>query len=286
MEMMTLGSSDSTRPMPLYMGPIQSWEEHPNRLLNRPIRICTNLNESTGENFVRISSLNYTLVASFPTGSECELQESVAAVAGCACYEHGCWFFRAAVGFVFILRVCVGVSRRLREPMCGVAFTGAGLLSVEPVEGVCLLVVPLLRCIAWLPCVLVRFPRTVYCCPGEGFSQDCSALFSSIVVLPQGLSCALEALVTVWCVALSARGGRSGALCCVLLRADMVVALLKLSVFIMLLWWVSGGESLSFSLELFQAIGAVVYCTLSVFLSLLCVLCLEGWGRYGLSCPS
>ncbi|MQM14461.1 hypothetical protein Taro_047393, partial [Colocasia esculenta] len=47
-----------------------------------------------------------------------------------------------------------------------------------------------LRCIAWLPCVLVRFPRTVCYCPGEGFSQDCSALISTVAMLPQGLRCA------------------------------------------------------------------------------------------------
>ncbi|MQL89244.1 hypothetical protein Taro_021819, partial [Colocasia esculenta] len=43
-------------------------------------------------------------------------------------------FARAAVGFVLSLRIRVGVSRRLREPTCGVAFTGAGLLPVDPVE--------------------------------------------------------------------------------------------------------------------------------------------------------
>ncbi|MQM10806.1 hypothetical protein Taro_043702 [Colocasia esculenta] len=32
--------------------------------------------------------------------SECELQESVAVVAGCACCERSCGFARAAVGFV------------------------------------------------------------------------------------------------------------------------------------------------------------------------------------------
>ncbi|MQL98522.1 hypothetical protein Taro_031218 [Colocasia esculenta] len=69
------------------------------------------------------SSLTSWRVASFPAGSECELQESVANVAGCACYERGCWFARAAVGFVVGMRIRVGLSRRLREPMCGVAFT-------------------------------------------------------------------------------------------------------------------------------------------------------------------
>ncbi|MQM16056.1 hypothetical protein Taro_049009 [Colocasia esculenta] len=83
------------------------------------------------------------LVSSFPAGSECELQESVAAVAGCACYERDCYFARAEVGFVLSLRIHVGVSRRLREPACGVAFTGAGLLPMDPVEGRVLVGCPL-----------------------------------------------------------------------------------------------------------------------------------------------
>ncbi|MQL87245.1 hypothetical protein Taro_019784 [Colocasia esculenta] len=42
-----------------------------------------------------------------------------------------------------------GVSRRLRQPACGVAFTGAGLWSVEPVEGVlALLAAPFLLGVA------------------------------------------------------------------------------------------------------------------------------------------
>ncbi|MQM03973.1 hypothetical protein Taro_036761, partial [Colocasia esculenta] len=62
------------------------------------------------------------------------------------------------------LSVCS--SRRLREPTCGVAFTSAKLLSVEP--SALLLELSrcsVLRCIAWLPCVLVRFPKTICCCP-------------------------------------------------------------------------------------------------------------------------
>ncbi|MQM06443.1 hypothetical protein Taro_039266 [Colocasia esculenta] len=50
-------------------------------------------------------------VASFPTGSECELQDSVAAIAGCACYERGCCFARAAVGFV--IGLCIRSSSLL-----------------------------------------------------------------------------------------------------------------------------------------------------------------------------
>ncbi|MQM13741.1 hypothetical protein Taro_046667 [Colocasia esculenta] len=41
-----------------------------------------------------------TVVASFPVGSECELQESVAAVVGCACCERGC-YFRSCCGWLF-----------------------------------------------------------------------------------------------------------------------------------------------------------------------------------------
>ncbi|MQL84527.1 hypothetical protein Taro_017036 [Colocasia esculenta] len=44
-------------------------------------------------------------------------------------------FAHAAVGFILCLRIRVVVSRRLREPTCGVAFTGAGLWSAELVEG-------------------------------------------------------------------------------------------------------------------------------------------------------
>ncbi|MQM08313.1 hypothetical protein Taro_041166, partial [Colocasia esculenta] len=74
-------------------------------------------------------------VAAQPSGSLAGVwEESVAAVAGCACYERGRWFARTAVGFVIGLRIRGGVSRRLREPTCGVAFTGAGLLPVDPIE--------------------------------------------------------------------------------------------------------------------------------------------------------
>ncbi|MQL90552.1 hypothetical protein Taro_023145 [Colocasia esculenta] len=185
-------------------------------------------------------------------------------------------FARAAARFVLGLCVRVGVSRRLREPACGVAFTGARLLHVDLVEGSCLVGCPLivrgclalcvcaplcavlcsvgilarakqmlvcrvaplvercdtclwlllalcwlfvnsgevfleffsvgsgggelvvvalpsrLRCIAWLPCVLVRFPRTVGCCPGEVRSQDCSGLVSTGCCATSGLRCVLR----------------------------------------------------------------------------------------------
>ncbi|MQM20109.1 hypothetical protein Taro_053124 [Colocasia esculenta] len=110
---------------------------------------------------LRVAFLQVLEVVSFPAGSECELQESVAADAGCACCERGHWFVHAAVGFAVGLHVYVGVSRRLREPTCGVAFTSARLWSAEPVEGVlALLAVPLL-----LGCVLVGYPLLVGVCP-------------------------------------------------------------------------------------------------------------------------
>ncbi|MQM01281.1 hypothetical protein Taro_034034 [Colocasia esculenta] len=102
-------------------------------------------------------------VARSPTGSECELRESAAVVARCACCERGCCFARAAVGFVLGLRICVGVSRSLREPTCGVVFTGAGLWSAKPVEGV----LALLAAPFSLGCVLVGCPLVVgmlVCC--------------------------------------------------------------------------------------------------------------------------
>ncbi|MQL99720.1 hypothetical protein Taro_032446 [Colocasia esculenta] len=308
-------------------------------------------------------------VASFQAGSGCELQKSVAAIAGCAYYERGCWFARAAVEFVVGLRVRVGVSRRLREPTCGVAFTGAGLWSAEPLVERCDTYLWLLSALCWLVVnsgeVLPEFfsvgssgsevevHRLDALCSGDvfpdrlaivlvrlalrtapgltvpwwfwwRFSQNrfvllplatigllrgfflCFPWLLGVVVLVNGNWCHVAqcgdlhgegpspcAVLRATCLVFSVRQHwfssvwlacagivRSGALCCVLLRADVVIVLMKLLVFIMLLWWVSGGESLLFGLELFQVVGAVVYCTLSVFLSLLRVLCLEGllWG--------
>ncbi|MQL97214.1 hypothetical protein Taro_029897 [Colocasia esculenta] len=69
-------------------------------------------------------------VVSFPARSECELQESIAAVAGCACFERGCWFARAAVGFVLGLRIRV-VERQL--DLSSVAARLRGSFPTEPV---------------------------------------------------------------------------------------------------------------------------------------------------------
>ncbi|MQM21568.1 hypothetical protein Taro_054610 [Colocasia esculenta] len=146
------------------------------------------------------------------------------------------------------LSVCA--LRRLREPACSVAFTGAELWSVEPVEvsrpcwlspccwGVCcrccvfglVYLCAVVRCardaelsrcsqsLSLLVLAGVRFPQNCVvpvsgcccaaleaevhrlvvlcsgegsqnrcCCPGEGSSQDCSALVSAVSVLPQSM---------------------------------------------------------------------------------------------------
>ncbi|MQM11606.1 hypothetical protein Taro_044511 [Colocasia esculenta] len=42
------------------------------------------------------------------------------------------------------------------------------------------------------------FPRTVCCCSGEGFSQDCFVLVSAVAVLPQSLRCAVGLAGAFW----------------------------------------------------------------------------------------
>ncbi|MQM09209.1 hypothetical protein Taro_042074 [Colocasia esculenta] len=332
-------------------------------------------------------------VASFLVGSEC-----VAAAAGGTCCERGCCFAHAAVGFVLGLRLwtLVRCSRsfsllvlvEVRLPQncvvlisgyCGVAFWVELVIVVLPSR---------LRCIAWLPYVLVRFSRTVGCCPGENGALVVlvEVLPEPVVLLPLSdvfsllaiclgcilvmvsrtalgalgggvvpwtvclamvlanlsscsffrfLSCAggtsyvprIERLVSflapyglcqlvVWVVVLA---GQFGAMSrtvatlvakvpppCVVLSvpcvpceaAPVLLVWLACASIVpecvsacasavlggtsagsprVLLVWVSGGESLSVGLGLFQAIGAVGYCTLSVFsFSLIRALCLEG----------
>ncbi|MQL79674.1 hypothetical protein Taro_012116 [Colocasia esculenta] len=67
-----------------------------------------------------------------------------------------------------------------------------------------------LRCVAWLPCVLVRFLRTICCCPSEGFSQDCFALVSTVAELRQSLRCAVGLAGAFWRVFLERCLGGSG----------------------------------------------------------------------------
>ncbi|MQM15688.1 hypothetical protein Taro_048639, partial [Colocasia esculenta] len=206
-------------------------------------------------------------MVSFPARFECELQESVVAVAGCACFERGCWFARAAVGFVVGLRVRVGVSRRLRESACGVAFTGAscvfGLACLCTVGRCALLIVnsgkvlpeffsvgssgelfvvvlasvvwlvanalpSRLRCIAWLPCVLVRFSELLVVVLVRFALRTNDALVVLVEVLPEPVVllplsvvfsllvvCLGGVLVMVPRTALGALGGGSSQSCLV-----------------------------------------------------------------------
>ncbi|MQL93366.1 hypothetical protein Taro_026005, partial [Colocasia esculenta] len=126
-------------------------------------------------------------VASFSAGSECELQESVAAAAGCTCFERGCCFARAAVGFVFGLRICVGVSRRLRESTT----VPCSLLSV--------VVLPQgLKCAVCLASTFWRvFPERCLGGSGGGSPRTCLRCFCSSAccsVFPNGPCCWLFGL--------------------------------------------------------------------------------------------
>ncbi|MQL87852.1 hypothetical protein Taro_020401 [Colocasia esculenta] len=116
------------------------------------------------------------------------------------------------VGFVFVLRIRVSVSRSLRKPACGVAFTGAGLWSAEPVEGVLALLV-----VASLSgCVLVGCPLVVrgwgmllLCWPlrSGGFSQN-GALVVLVEVLPEPVVLLpLSAVFSLLAVCLGLRSG-------------------------------------------------------------------------------
>ncbi|MQL95057.1 hypothetical protein Taro_027724 [Colocasia esculenta] len=115
---------------------------------------------------VRLWSHVVAPVASFPTGSECELQESVADVARCACYKRGCWFARAAVGFV--VGLCIRVGSEVCCPF-GLCILVKVLPRIAPchfwrrfflgVLSVCFglpLCCPCdLKCVVWLSYVLV-----------------------------------------------------------------------------------------------------------------------------------
>ncbi|MQL75374.1 hypothetical protein Taro_007745 [Colocasia esculenta] len=258
---------------------------------------------------------------------------------------------------------------RCRVVACGTALRHLFVVVVGLVLAGCEL---WLRCIAWLPCVLVRFPRTIFYCPvrsGE-FSQSSALVvlvevlpgpacdrplsllvevlprnalcsFWTTVVLPLwfevcrlvGLrsgevlpgqllallvevlpkcmldcasACALEAFhVVVLVFGLSIGRDRGGASCscalgircvlllpmrqsqcsvfCVLLGADIVVALLKLSAFRVLLLWVSGGESPSMGpVALSVVCQALVIACVLVSLSLCERVCLIVVPYFGL----
>ncbi|MQM15264.1 hypothetical protein Taro_048206 [Colocasia esculenta] len=65
-----------------------------------------------------VHEANPPTLFSFPAEFKCELQESVAAIAGCACYKRGCWFAHAAVEFVVSLRIRGCVLRVGRRCPC------------------------------------------------------------------------------------------------------------------------------------------------------------------------
>ncbi|MQM19952.1 hypothetical protein Taro_052965 [Colocasia esculenta] len=109
-------------------------------------------------------------------------------------------FARAAVGFVLGLRVHVGVSRRLRELVCGVAFIGAGLLPVDPVEGSCLVGCPLVIgvCPCWMsPCYwgCVLGWLCVWPCVPVRRCALCSAQSTSLLELSRCFVCWVAPLV-------------------------------------------------------------------------------------------
>ncbi|MQL98594.1 hypothetical protein Taro_031308, partial [Colocasia esculenta] len=212
-------------------------------------------------------------VASFPVGFECELQESVAVVAGCSVCRVAplvercdtclwllsalCWlvvnsgevlpeFFSVGSGGKLFVVVLVGVSLSEAVVMlvntvvcnllvCLWSRTALGAFGgVSPKAALC--VVPLTMCLAVV------------------LSSLSSGSFSSFLDCV-GIAQCVFPLVPQLCL-------------------EALVPLLVLHVFLL---WVSGGESLSVGLESFQAIGAVVYCTLSVFLSLLHASCGESF---------
>ncbi|MQL72512.1 hypothetical protein Taro_004836, partial [Colocasia esculenta] len=267
-------------------------------------------------------------VASFPAGSEC-----VAAAAGYACFEHGCWFARAVFGFVVVLRIRVGVSQRLREPTCGVAFTGARLWSAEPVEGVLALLTLVVNSgevfseffsagFWWnggflsLWDYFFEVHRLLSLCSGDGFPERFAVVLNgAFVVLVKVLPEPVCVASAVYCIISVGRlfGLRSAVIVagwtvlvavflgvvdqgvvpltvglavvltrhcsvCVLLVPQLCLEVLVAVGRVALPTCGGGGGALvpSVGLESFQAVGAVAYCTLSVFsFSMLRVSCRE-----------
>ncbi|MQL81866.1 hypothetical protein Taro_014332 [Colocasia esculenta] len=177
-------------------------------------------------------------VASFPAGSEC-----AATIAGCACFEHGCWFARATAGFVISLRIRVGVLPKffsigsgggevfpknfvvLISGCCGVAlwvevhclaavfwwcFPGLFVVVLVTVP----LPLGLLLCSLKSSVVLPLWLRSLL--SGEGSSQDYSGLFIPVVVLPQERLLALwvEVLPKLPCVVFACRCSLSVEMSC------------------------------------------------------------------------
>ncbi|MQM12710.1 hypothetical protein Taro_045629 [Colocasia esculenta] len=186
------------------------------------------------------------LVASSLAVSECELQESVAAIAGCACCEQGCWFTRAALGWVRPRpahpRGCVAKVERACVwcdlPRC------RAVLLVDLVEGVlALLALPLLlgysRSSSLLVLVEVRFPQNcvvlVSGCCGIALWVENDALVVLVEVLPEPV--VLLPLSVVFSLLAICLGLHSGDVFPERILALWVEVLPKPPYFSRLCWW-------------------------------------------------
>ncbi|MQM21361.1 hypothetical protein Taro_054399 [Colocasia esculenta] len=156
------------------------------------------------------------LVASFPVGSECELQESVAVVAGCACYEH-CRLVRSCCGLLtsllelsrcFVCRVAPLVERCdtclwLLSALCWLVLNSGEVLPefFSVGSGRKLFVAVLSAC---LPLVKVR-----------GLDHVCGPVFGQFAVLfvSKSLCCADGTVRSVACLLPLLSMGGSGWWC-------------------------------------------------------------------------
>ncbi|MQM17368.1 hypothetical protein Taro_050339 [Colocasia esculenta] len=128
-----------------------------------------------------------TVVAGFPAWSGVSCRRVLLLLLGTRAVSVVAIFTRAAVGFVLGLRIRVVVSQRLREPTCGVAFTGAGLWSVEPAlcsaQSASLL--ELRRCLYavlhhWLSAAT---PEEASCVPSSSAFRGCSGWWCSAMAV-------------------------------------------------------------------------------------------------------
>ncbi|MQM10598.1 hypothetical protein Taro_043489 [Colocasia esculenta] len=124
-----------------------------------------------------------------PRGSSVSSMRVLLLLLGARATSMVVWFAHAAVGFIVVLCIRAGVSRRLREATCGVAFTSAGSWSVEPVKGVlALLAVPLL--LGCMPCWLC-----VWSLMFAHRCAQCSAQSASLLELSKCSMCRVTSLV-------------------------------------------------------------------------------------------
>ncbi|MQL83567.1 hypothetical protein Taro_016070, partial [Colocasia esculenta] len=279
-------------------------------------------------------------VASFPVGSECELQESAAAVAGCACFERVGIFARdkhMLVCHVALLVESCNTCLWLLPALCWLVVnssevlpeffsigSGGGLFrayfaSCCATSGLRLRsgdVFPEWLLALWVE-VLPKLPcgrevgfvsRALWVLPdgslvsamgvwlivppvgGGGAGVAAGAVFRTVAtfvakVLPLLSYFEVEQVASlvrvVSCGAIAVLGGTyRPSVCgpphlwcyerCLMLCASKSqyggCALEAAGSPCVLLVWVSGSESLSVGLESFQAVGAIMYCTLSMFL--------------------